>query len=133
MATTRKRRPAAKSRRPAAKRSKPKARTPIQPHHHPELWGLALGAVGLVLVAVLWLGWEGGFLGEYATEWIDDGIGSASALLPLALVGIGGLMLVRSALVTLTPFRIGLVVTGLGLFAVLGTHHGGFAGRGVGG
>ncbi|MFN8222566.1 MAG: DNA translocase FtsK [Gaiellales bacterium] len=140
MASKRKRRPPAKSaRKPATKRvsaqrSKPvRARTPLQPHHHPELWGLGLAALGLVLAAIVWLGWEGGFVGEYATEWLDDGIGAMAALLPVLLVGVGGLMLVRSALVTLTPFRAGLVVTILGLFAVLGTDHGGLVGQGVGG
>ena len=139
MATTRKRRPAAKTRRPAAKRStsrarsKQKSRTPLRPHHHPELWGLAACAIGLVLVAILWLGWEGGFVGKYATTWLDDGIGSASVLLPVVLCGVGGLMLVRSALVTLTPFKAGLVVTALGLFAILGADHGGLVGHGIGG
>lgn len=140
MATTKKRRaPAKPARKPAAKRSTTRARgrgsvrTPLRPHHHPELWGLGLVALGLVLGAILWLGWEGGFVGEYATEWLDDGIGAASTLLPLVLTAVGGLMLVRSSLVRLTPFRAGLAVTSLGLFAVLGAEHGGLAGRGVGG
>ena len=84
-------------------------------------------------MAILWLGWEGGFFGEYATEWLDDGIGSASVVLPVLLCAVGGLMLVRSALVTLTPFKAGLVVTVLGLFAILGADHGGLVGRGIGG
>ena len=139
MSTTSKRRPSTKSRRPAPKRStsrarsKPKSRTPLQPHHHPELWGLASCAVGLVLVAILWLGWEGGFVGEYATEWLDDGIGSASVLLPVVLCAVGGLMLVRSALVTLTPFKAGLVVTVSASSSMLGADHGGLVGRGIGG
>ena len=136
MATRRKRRAPA-SRKKAEPRRKPArtkaSRTPLQPHHHPELWGLALVAAGLVLAAILWLGWEGGFAGEYATEWLDDLLGAAAVLLPAVLCGLGGLMLVRSALVSVTPFRAGLGVSIVGLLIVLGTAHGGLAGEALGG
>ena len=136
MATRRKRRAPA-SRKKAEPRRKPArtraSRTPLKPHHHPELWGLALVAAGLVLAAILWLGWEGGFAGEYATEWLDDLLGAAAVLLPAVLCGVGGLMLVRSALVSVTPFRAGLGVSVVGLLIILGTAHGGLAGEALGG
>ncbi len=86
-----------------------------------------------MLAAILWLGWEGGFVGEYATEWLDDLLGAAAILLPAALCGVGGLMLIRSALVSVTPFRIGLAVAILGFLITLGEKHGGLAGEALGG
>jgi DNA segregation ATPase FtsK/SpoIIIE, S-DNA-T family len=136
MATRRKRRAPA-SRKKAEPRRKPArktaSRTPIKPHHHPELWGLGLTAAGLVVAAIVWLGWEGGFVGEYATEWLDDLVGAGAALLPAVLLGVGGLMLVRSALVSVTPFRVGLFVAAVGLLVTLGGAHGGLAGEALGG
>jgi S-DNA-T family DNA segregation ATPase FtsK/SpoIIIE len=97
-------------------------------HHHPELIGLGLTAVGLFLSTLVYLGWEGGRAGG----WIPDGIwaviGDAGYLLPAALVIVGALMLGRSAIVELRPFRTGLGVTALGLMLVLGGH-GGYVGR----
>ena len=136
MANRRKRRAPA-SRKKAEPRRKPAraraSRPPLRPHHHPELWGLAFVATGLVLAAILWLSWEGGFAGEYATEWLDDLLGAAAVLVPAVLCGLGALMLVRSALVSVTPFRAGLGVSVVGLLIVLGTAHGGLAGEAFGG
>jgi S-DNA-T family DNA segregation ATPase FtsK/SpoIIIE len=102
-------------------------------HHHPELWGLGLAAVGLVLATVLWLGWDGGSAGSWVADRMRDLLGGAAYAAPLLLVAVGGLMLVRSALVDLRPFRAGLVVGALGLMLALGTDNGGLVGRGLGG
>jgi DNA segregation ATPase FtsK/SpoIIIE, S-DNA-T family len=102
-------------------------------HHHPELWGLGMTAVGLFLAVVLWLGWDGGPVGEHLTRWLDDGLGLAAYALPLALCGVGGLMLVRSTLVDVRPFRTGLVVGAVGLVIALGNDHGGTLGSALGG
>jgi DNA segregation ATPase FtsK/SpoIIIE, S-DNA-T family len=97
-------------------------------HHHPELVGLVLCAVGLFLATLTYLGWEGGRAGG----WIEDAIwalvGDAGYLLPAALVVVGGLMVGRSAIVELRPFRTGLAVTAIGLMLVLGGR-GGYVGR----
>ena len=85
-------------------------------------------AVGLFLAVVLWLGWDGGPVGEHLTTWLDGGLGLAAYALPLALCGVGGLMLVRSALVDVRPFRTGLVVGAVGLAIALGKDHGGAVG-----
>lgn len=102
-------------------------------HHHPELWGLGMVAVGLFLATVLWLGWDGGIVGPRITQWLQDAVGTASYVLPLALMGVGGLMLVRSALVDLKPFRTGLAVAGIGLMIALGRDQGGAIGSVLGG
>jgi DNA segregation ATPase FtsK/SpoIIIE, S-DNA-T family len=97
-------------------------------HHHPELIGLGLTAVGLFLTTLVYLGWEGGRAGGWIADGVWAVIGDAGYLLPAALVIVGALMLGRSAIVELRPFRTGLGITTLGLMLVLGGH-GGYAGR----
>ncbi|HYK06801.1 MAG TPA: DNA translocase FtsK, partial [Gaiellaceae bacterium] len=102
-------------------------------HEHPELIGLALVAVGLFLASLLYLGWEGGVAGEKIESGLRGVIGSAAYAAPLALVVVGGLMLFRSALLDVKPFRTGLVVATLGLMITLGGEHGGAVGSALGG
>jgi DNA segregation ATPase FtsK/SpoIIIE, S-DNA-T family len=102
-------------------------------HEHPELVGLALVAVGLFLATLVHLGWEGGVVGEKVEGGLRDLVGSAAYAVPAALVVVGGLMLFRSALLDVRPFRTGLVVTLLGLMVVLGSEHGGLVGGLLGG
>ncbi|MDF2753740.1 MAG: translocase FtsK [Gaiellaceae bacterium] len=96
-------------------------------HHHPELTGLGLAAVGLFLSTLVYLGWEGGTAGG----WIVDGlwalVGDAGYLLPAALVVVGSLMLGRSRLVQVHPFRWGLASIALGVFLLL-SDSGGYVG-----
>src|SRR6476619_1764324 len=99
-----------------ARKRAPKKRT----HHHPELWGLGMVAVGLFLATVLWLGWDGGPVGANVADALDGAFGVAAYAIPLLLVGVGGLMLVRSKLVDLKPFRTGLAVGAFGLMIALG-------------
>ena len=93
-------------------------------HQHPELLGLVLVAFGLFLASVLWAGWNGGYVGG----WIGDGfealVGGLAFALPVALVVVGGLMVGRSDLVDVRPFRTGLVVFALGLLLTLGSEGG---------
>jgi S-DNA-T family DNA segregation ATPase FtsK/SpoIIIE len=112
---------------------KRKGGTGRRAHHHPELLGLALAVSGLFLATLLYLGWEGGIVGEKVEAGLRDAIGGAAYALPLALVVVGGLMLFRSALVDVQPFRTGLVVAALGLSTTLGAEHGGVAGDVLGG
>jgi DNA segregation ATPase FtsK/SpoIIIE, S-DNA-T family len=102
-------------------------------HEHPELIGLGLAAVGLFLATLLYFGWEGGVAGEKIEAGLRDVIGSAAYAAPLALVIVGCLMLFRSALLDVKPFRTGLVVTIVGLMVTLGEEHGGAVGNVLGG
>jgi S-DNA-T family DNA segregation ATPase FtsK/SpoIIIE len=99
-------------------------------HQHPELMGLALVAFGLFLASVLWAGWNGGYVGG----WIGDGfealVGGLALALPVAFVVVGGLMVGRSDLVDVRPFRTGLVVFALGILLTLGSE-GGYLGSGL--
>jgi len=96
-------------------------------HQHPELIGLGLVAFGLFLATVLWAGWNGGYVGGWIGDALQALIGGAAYVLPVVLVGVGGLMVGRSDLVDVRPFRTGLLVFGLGLLLTLG-NEGGYLG-----
>jgi S-DNA-T family DNA segregation ATPase FtsK/SpoIIIE len=99
-------------------------------HHHPELIGLGLTAVGLFLSTLVYLGWEGGRAGESVVDGIWALVGDAGYLLPAALVVVGAMMLGRSSLIQVHPFRWGLGSLALGLFLVL-ADSGGYVGTGL--
>ena len=119
-----------KPRAPSRVRKKRSKTKKPRGHQHPELLGLALVAFGLFLASVLWAGWNGGYVGG----WIGDGFqalaGGLAFVLPLALVIVGGLMVGRSDLVDVRPFRTGLFVFALGLLLTLGSE-GGYLGAGL--
>ncbi|HEV2902240.1 MAG TPA: DNA translocase FtsK [Gaiellaceae bacterium] len=96
-------------------------------HHHPELIGLGLVAVGLFLSTLVYLGWEGGTAGGGIVDGLWALVGDAGYLLPAALVVVGSLMLGRSSLVKVHPFRWGLASTALGVFLLL-ADSGGYVG-----
>jgi DNA segregation ATPase FtsK/SpoIIIE, S-DNA-T family len=113
---------------PARVRRKKQARRKNS-HQHPELVGLALVFVGAFVAIPLWLGWDGGIVGEKIVSSLDGLVGEARVLVPLVLLVVGALMVGRSSLVAVRPFRTGLVVTGLGLMTILGEERGGATGQ----
>jgi DNA segregation ATPase FtsK/SpoIIIE, S-DNA-T family len=94
-------------------------------HHHPELWGLGLLAAGIFLATLFWLGWDGGVVGGAVQDAFEGALGAAAYVAPAALVVLGALMVARSALVDVRPFRTGLIVVLAGLLLTLGDAHGG--------
>jgi DNA segregation ATPase FtsK/SpoIIIE, S-DNA-T family len=98
---------------------------------HLELIGLGLLALGVFLASVLYLGWSGGMIGGAIVDLFTGAIGAAAYVAPVAFVALGALMVARSALVDVRPFRTGLLVTSFGLVAALGSGHGGAFGRGL--
>ena len=124
----RKKRPSkARPRSPARVRTKKKQRR-AKGNAHPELVGLGMVTVGLFLAAVSLLGWDGGTVGSNVNDWLDRAIGDARYVLPVALVAVGALMVGRSQLVDLRPFRTGLVAFCGGLVLLLGEERGGALG-----
>jgi DNA segregation ATPase FtsK/SpoIIIE, S-DNA-T family len=109
------------------KRRKGKAKN----QQHPELIGLGLVALGLFLASVLYLGWSGGMVGGWIADGFTASIGAGAYVAPVAFVVVGALMVARSELVDVSPFRTGLAVTSFGLLAALGSSHGGAVGRGL--
>ncbi len=105
-------------------------------NEHPELWGLGSVALGLFLGAVLYFGWNGGYVGGWLGHGLQKLVGDAMYALPVALVVLGALMVTRSALVDVRPFRpfrAGLAVLGFGLMISLGKDQGGYVGQILGG
>jgi len=102
-------------------------------HRENELFGLALTALGLVLAVILYLGLDGGTVGSWLADALREVLGQAAYALPLALLAVGGLMLARSELLDVRPFRLGLGVGFLGLMTLLGRDSGGWTGLALGG
>jgi DNA segregation ATPase FtsK/SpoIIIE, S-DNA-T family len=102
-------------------------------HQHPELIGLGLLALGVFLGFVVWADWNGGYVGLWIGEGLDSLIGRATLGLPAALVIVGALMVARSDLVDVRPFRTGLFVLACGLMITLGKDEGGYVGTLLGG
>ncbi len=125
--STLRRKPPAGKRKAAAKTAKARS------IDHPELWGLGLVALGLFLGSVLYAGWNGGYVGGALVDGLRALVGGASWGMPVALVAVGGLMVARSALVDVRPFRMGLGVLVCGLMITLGRDQGGYLGQVLGG
>jgi S-DNA-T family DNA segregation ATPase FtsK/SpoIIIE len=89
-------------------------------HQHPELIGLGLLALGVFLGFVVWADWNGGYVGLWIGEGLDALIGSATLGLPAVLAIVGALMIARSDLVDVRPFRTGLFVLACGVMITLG-------------
>ena len=126
----------ARKKRPSKLRSKSPSRVrrrkrgnAARSHHYAELIGLGLIAFGLFLATVLYGGWASGHVGGRVADALESFVGSAVYVLPVSFACVGALMLVRSGLVEVRPFRLGLGVTSLGALLVLGNTHGGYAGQ----
>jgi S-DNA-T family DNA segregation ATPase FtsK/SpoIIIE len=111
MATTRQARG-----RTAAARPRKAARE----HQHHELAGLALVALAAFFAIVLWLGWDGGVVGDKVRDVLHVLVGRAAVLLPLGLGLVGSLLVTRSELVDVRPFRTGLTVLTFALLLTFG-------------
>ncbi len=124
----RKKRPHKTSPRTPSRVKKRRAKTKKgHAHHHPELVGLGLAGLGVFLAAILWFGLNGG----PAAHLVKSAIGLAAYMAPVVLIPIGALMVAKSELIDLRPFRLGLGVALVGLMLTLGVHHGGALGDGL--
>jgi DNA segregation ATPase FtsK/SpoIIIE, S-DNA-T family len=130
MAARRKKKRLLRPRLPArVKRRSKRART----KHQTELAGLGVLAAGLVLATILYLGLDGGSVGSWVADGLRTVIGDAAYVLPLVFVALGGLMVARSDLLDIRPFRLGLGIGLTGLMVLLGNDNGGWVGIVVGG
>ncbi len=129
MAAKRKKRPL-RPRVPSRVRKRTKRQ---RSQHENELLGLALLALGLVLAAILYVGLDGGAVGSWLADVLTKVVGSAAYVLPVMLVALGGLLLARSDLLDVRPFRLGVGVGFLGLMTLLGKDSGGWIGLALGG
>ena len=130
MAKRRKRRPL-RPRVPSRVKKRTRKGGRVRSEQHHELMGLGLLALGIFLASILYLGWSGGMVGGGIADGFIAAIGAAAYVAPVASLVVGGLMVARSELVDVRPFRTGLSVTAFGLLAALGDSHGGALGRGL--
>jgi len=114
-------------------RTRKRRRRTARSKHETELLGLGLAALGLVLAAILWVGLDGGAVGSWLADTLHSLLGDAAYVLPLALLVVGGLMLAKSDLLDVRPFRLGVGVGFLGLMILLGKDSGGWIGMALGG
>jgi DNA segregation ATPase FtsK/SpoIIIE, S-DNA-T family len=110
-----------------------KRRSKRQRAHQSELLGLGAFAIGLVLAAILYLGLDGGSVGSWVADALRAVIGGAAYVLPLVLLAMGALMVSRSDLLDIRPFRLGIGIGLTGLMILLGNDNGGWVGIVVGG
>jgi S-DNA-T family DNA segregation ATPase FtsK/SpoIIIE len=108
------------STRRAATPRKAATKAPKRDHQHPELLGLALCSIGAFVAVVLWLGFDGGAVGERIDQSLRALVGQGAVLVPAVLLVVGGLLLGRSTLIELRPFRTGLAVLVLALLLAFG-------------
>src|SRR5262245_49332152 len=109
---------------PARIRKRRRARKDrVRGHHYPELVGLGLGALGVFVGLVLYAGWDGGYVGRWFADALIALFGDVAYAAPVALVAVGALMVARSALLDVQPFRAGLALVFLGAMLVAGGGH----------
>jgi S-DNA-T family DNA segregation ATPase FtsK/SpoIIIE len=141
-ATTRKTKPKArKGRRPptlAERFALP--RLPRLEQRHLDVVGLAFVAASIFFALVFWLRWDGGKVGEGLAQVLIWLFGGVAYLTPVALFGLGAVLVVRPLLKTVRPFKtgalclftalvLGLAAGSLGLGPDTPARHGAFAQR----
>jgi S-DNA-T family DNA segregation ATPase FtsK/SpoIIIE len=135
--STRTRRPARK--RPAASAKKPPARKPaarkrrpaktqapplVTPRQAADLGGLLLTALASYGVLVLWLGWDGAFLGNLIDGALRDLVGRVSIVVP-PLAGLwAALLFSHGTRPRLRPVTVGAALIALALLIVLSDDRG---------
>ena len=130
MAARRKKKRPLRPRLPARVKRRAKRQRSSQ---HGELIGLGVLACGLVLSAIFYLGLDGGSVGSWLAGALEAVLGDAAYLLPLVLALVGGLLLARSPLLDVRPFRLGLAIGAVGAMTLLGRDNGGVVGLVLGG
>ncbi len=103
-AKTRKRKPPAR-----ARRSGLRGALPVLEQHHVDLIGLGLVAAGVFLAFPLYLGWDGGTVGEAAADALALLAGVVGLAAPVALVATGALLVLRPVLPAVRPLRAGVL------------------------
>ncbi len=106
MAQKERRDPSRTSTRPTPKKASPGSTG----EQGAELVGLVLVALGVFFAVVIWFGWDGGVVGGKLADVFEIVVGRTATLVPGLLAAIGVLLLVRSEIVDLRPFRLGIAV-----------------------
>ncbi len=103
-------------RKPAPKRKPAKRQSaPALQRHHLDLIGLGLVAISVFFAFVIWLGWDGGQVGDGAVSGMKWLIGGVHVAVPLALAAGGAWLVLQPVLPAVRPVRTGLVCLFLSL------------------
>jgi len=106
-------RPAKK--RPTKRRPRKKApslampRLPRLEQHHLDVIGLGLVAAAAFFALVFYFGWDGGKVGEALADGFVILFGGVAYLVPVALFGIGTVVVLRPMLPSVRPFKAGAI------------------------
>ena len=87
-----------------------RTRFPVLEQHQWDVVGLALIALGILLIFPLWLGGSGGVAGEKLDEGLHWLVGVAAVLAPVVLMLSGLLLILRPMLPAVRPFRTGALL-----------------------
>ncbi|MDQ3769174.1 MAG: FtsK/SpoIIIE domain-containing protein, partial [Actinomycetota bacterium] len=90
-----------------ARRSGLRGMLPVLEQHHFDLIGLGLVAAGVFLAFPLYLGWDGGTVGEGVADALSLLAGVVGLAAPVALVATGALLVLRPVLPAVRPLGAG--------------------------
>lgn len=103
-------------RRARARRSSPSpVRLPALEQRQLDLIGLGLVALGVLLAFPLYLGWDGGVVGEGVIDGLRTLVGELAYVVPIFVVATGAVLVLRPVLPTIRPFRAGAICLALAL------------------
>jgi DNA segregation ATPase FtsK/SpoIIIE, S-DNA-T family len=80
-----------------------------------DLIGLGLVAVAAFFAFVFYLGWDGGKVGEYMADGFIYLFGGVAYLVPIALFGVGAVLVLRPLLPSVKPFKTAAICLLIGL------------------
>jgi DNA segregation ATPase FtsK/SpoIIIE, S-DNA-T family len=98
-------------------------RLPVIEQRHLDLLGLALVACGVFLAFPLYLGWDGGSVGDGAVDALALAIGALRVVAPIGVIAAGAVLVLRPVLPSVRPFKSGgiCLVLALALMLAAGT------------
>lgn len=124
-------------RRPKKRRSRARRsslalpRMPVLEQRHMDLIGLGLVALAAFLAFVFYAGWEGGKVGEGVADGLKELFGDVGYLAPVALFGIGAVLVLRPVLPSVRPFKAGGICLAVALLLGLGAESFGLGAEGT--
>src|SRR5829696_258912 len=114
------RRPAARARgsrprsRPAPRRD-PRDLVEGLDQRHYDVFGLGLVAIGIYLALVLYMGWDGGPVGETVSDGLSDLAGRVAYAAPIAIAGWGASLIARPLIKAPSALNAGAILVGCAL------------------
>src|SRR2546423_3933107 len=102
-------RPRARARRSSRPFALPRLPRLELEQHQLDVLGLGLVALAAFFAAVFYLGWDGGKVGEALARGFVFAFGGVAYLVPIALFGIGAVIVLRPLVPSVRPFKAGAI------------------------